>query len=181
MSRIGKLPIEIITGVKATIAGRTITIEGPKGKLVYEFRPEIKVEILENQIVCTIAKDSKEASAYWGLTRALINNMINGVVNGYSKKMELVGVGYRVKQMGTGVSLSVGYSHPVEVIAPEGIEIKVVDNTNMTISGIDKQLVGLTAAKLRKIRKPEPYKGKGIKYLEEVIRRKAGKTGKTGK
>lgn len=182
MSRIGKLPVEILSGVKATVSGRTITIEGPKGKLEYTFRPEINVAVLDNKVLCTVAKDSKQSSAYWGLTRALINNMINGVVKGYSKKMELVGVGYRVKQNGAdAITLTVGYSHPVEFKAPKGIELKVEDNTNLTITGFDKELVGLTAAKIRKIRLPEPYKGKGIKYSDEVIRRKAGKTGKTGK
>jgi large subunit ribosomal protein L6 len=181
MSRIGKLPIEILNGVKATIEGRVITVEGPKGKLTHEFRPEIKVEVVDNTVVCTVAKDTKGTPAYWGLTRALIANMITGVVKGYEKKMELVGVGYRVKQNGKDVTFSVGYSHPVEFKAPTGIELKVEDNTNLTVSGVDKQLVGLTAARIRKIRLPEPYKGKGIKYSDEVIRRKAGKTGKTGK
>ena len=181
MSRIGKLPIELLAGVKATVSGRNITIEGPKGKLEFTHRPEIKVEVIDNKVVCTIEKDSKQSSAYWGLTRAMINNMVNGVVKGYSKKMELVGVGYRVKQAGSDITLTVGYSHPVEFKAPKGIELKVEDNTNLTVSGIDKQLVGLTAARIRKIRLPEPYKGKGIKYSDEVIRRKAGKTGKTGK
>ena len=179
MSRIGKLPIEILEGTKATIVGRTITIEGPKGKLSYEFRPEIKVEIVDNSILCTIAKPSKESSAYWGLTRSLIANMITGVVKGYEKKLELVGVGYRVKQVSKdSISLSIGYSHPVEFKAPAGVEVKVEDTTSLTVFGIDKQLVGLSAALIRKIRKPEPYKGKGIRYAGESVRRKAGKTGK---
>jgi large subunit ribosomal protein L6 len=185
MSRIGKLPIEIVSGVKVSIDAKDanlVHVEGPKGKLSYETRPEIDVKIEDNNVVCTIARPSKESSAYWGLTRSLIANMIAGVTKGFEKKMELIGVGYRVKQVSNDtVSLTVGYSHPVEYKAPQGVEIKVEDQTHFTVSGIDKHLVGLAAAKLRKIRKPEPYKGKGIKYLTETIRRKAGKTGKTGK
>lgn len=170
MSRIGKQPIIIKDNVTANINNSVVTITGPKGTLEYTLRPEVKAEILENQIVCSLEKDTKDASAYWGLTRALINNMINGVTEGYSKKLQLVGVGYRVKQNGKGITLSVGYSHPVEIPAPEGIELKVEDNTTILITGIDKQLVGLTAAKIRKVRPPEPYKGKGIKYSDEVVR-----------
>ncbi len=178
MSRIGKMPILIPQGVTVTIDGSKITVKGPKGELTDTMRPEIKVKIEDNAVVFEIEKETKESSAYWGLIRALVANMVKGVTDGFEKKLELVGVGYRAKASGTGVSLSVGYSHPVEFPAPEGIQIEVVDQQNVTIKGSNKQLVGLTAAKIRKVRKPEPYKGKGIKYAGEVIRRKAGKSGK---
>jgi large subunit ribosomal protein L6 len=181
MSRIGKMPIQLNTGVTAVISDGKVTINGPKGTLEQVIRPEIKVELVDNSIICSVVKESKESPAYWGLTRALINNMIKGVTQGYSKKLQLVGVGYRVKQSGTGITLSVGYSHPIDINAPKGIELKVEDNTNLTISGADKQLVGLTAAQIRKVRSPEPYKGKGIRYIDEVVRRKAGKAGKGSK
>ena len=182
MSRIGKQPIEILAGVKVSLDGKTVNVEGSKGKLSYTVRPEIAVALENNTIVCSIEKPSKESSAYWGLARALIANMIQGVTAGFEKKMELVGVGYRVKQVSpTAITLTVGFSHPVDVTAPQGIEFKVEDQTHFSIVGIDKQLVGLVANNIRKIRKPEPYKGKGIKYVGEVIRRKAGKTGKAGK
>lgn len=179
MSRIGKMPIEIPEGVKVEITGKKIFVDGPKGKLEHEFRPEIDVKVEDNMVVCTIEKPGKESSAFWGLTRSLINNMITGVTKGYEKKLELIGVGYRAKQNGgDGVTITVGYSHPVEYKAPEGVSIQVEDNTHMNVKGIDKQLVGLVAAQLRKIRKPEPYKGKGIRYVGETVRRKAGKAGK---
>jgi large subunit ribosomal protein L6 len=180
MSRIGKKPIEIPAGVKVALNNDVITVTGPKGELKTTLMPDIEVKSTDEEIICTVRIPSKKVSAYWGLTRSLIANMVEGVTKGFSKKLELVGVGYRAKQNGTGASISVGYSNPVEFPAPKGVEIKVEDNTNITISGIDKQLVGEVAAKIRKIRKPEPYKGKGIKYAGEVIRRKAGKAGKTG-
>ncbi len=178
MSRLGKKPIEIPTGVTVNVDGALVTVKGPKGELKYEVRPEIGVKVESNSITTEIIRDTKSANAYWGLVSSLLNNMVKGVNEGFSKKLELVGVGYRAKALGNGVSLSVGYSHPVEFSAPEGIKIDVVDNQNITISGADKQLVGLVAANIRKIRKPEPYKGKGIKYAGEVVRRKAGKSGK---
>ena len=181
MSRIGKLPIQINTGVTVVVQNDTVTVTGPKGSLKQLIRPEIKVEVVENNIVCSILKESKNSFAYWGLTRALLNNMVKGVTKGYSKKLQLVGVGYRAKQQGSDLVLNLGYSHPIEVKALEGINILVEDPTNIVISGSDKQSVGLLSAKIRKLRPPEPYKGKGIKYIDEIVRRKVGKTGKTGK
>lgn len=181
MSRIGKNPIQISEGVTVNINGSKIDVSGLKGNLAIDVRDEIEVKIEDGYVVCSIRKETKESNAYWGLTRSLIANMIEGVSKGYEKKLEIIGVGYRAKQNGSdGVVINIGYSHPVEFKAPEGVEIKVEDNTHLTISGIDKQLVGLTAAKIRKIRKPEPYKGKGIRYEDEIVRRKAGKAGKVG-
>ncbi len=179
MSRIGKLPLQLPAGVTVEINGSAVKVQGPKGSLSIDIRPEISVKNENGVVTCFVSKETKFSGAYWGLTRALIANMVNGVTKGFEKKLELVGVGYRAKQNGNdGVILTVGFSHPVEFKAPQGVEIKVEDNTHITISGIDRQLVGLTAANIRKIRKPEPYKGKGIKYAGEVIRRKAGKAGK---
>ena len=179
MSRIGRLPISIPTGITVDIIDGNVKVKGPKGELEYLTRPEISVKIVGSEVICEIEKDSKEASAYWGLTRSLIANMIEGVENGFEKSLELVGVGYRAtSESPNKVSITVGYSHPVVFEAPAGIELEVPDNKNIKVKGIDKQLVGLTAARIRKIRKPEPYKGKGIKYIDEVVRRKPGKTGK---
>ncbi|MFZ5424700.1 MAG: 50S ribosomal protein L6 [Patescibacteria group bacterium] len=178
MSRIGKKHIEIPNGVKVDIKDGTVTINGLKGTLSYEYRPEIEVKVEDNSVVCLEKIKTKDSYAYWGLTRALINNMIIGVTEGFTRELELIGVGYRAKPINGGIELSVGYSHPVEYIAPEGIKIEVEDQKKLKVTGIDKQLVGLTASKIREIRKPEPYKGKGIKYIEEVILRKPGKAGK---
>ena len=178
MSRIGKKPIQIPSGVTVTVKGSNVEVQGTKGKLSIEVRPEIKVEVVDNTVVSSIAKKTDNSNAYWGLTQSLIGNMVHGVSEGYEKKLQLVGVGYRAKETNDGITLTVGYTHPVDVKAPEGIEFEVEDNQNITVKGIDKELVGLTAAKIRAIRKPEPYKGKGIKYADEVVRRKAGKSGK---
>ena len=178
MSRIGKNPILIPEGVTVTVQDSLVTVKGPKGELLCKVRPEIKVKVENNLVTAEIARKSKESDAYWGLTRALIANMVLGVTEGFEKKLELVGVGYRAKPSSDGVSLSVGYSNPVELKAPEGVTIEVPDAQNIVVKGIDKQLVGLTAANIRKVRKPEPYKGKGIRYAGESVRRKAGKTGK---
>ena len=178
MSRIGKTPVLIPNGVAVTLNGNDISVKGPKGTLEYKIRPEIKATLSDNALTFEIVKATKESNAYFGLTRALIANMVKGVSNGFEKKLELVGVGYRVKLEGTSLSLTLGYSHPIIVPAPLGITFQVPDNTTIIISGFDKALVGLTAAKIRKLRKPEPYKGKGIKYEGEKIRRKAGKAGK---
>jgi len=167
MSRIGKKPIEIPQGVSVEINGRNVVVKGSRGELSYTVRSEIKVSQTDGVLTVEIARQTGDAA-----------NMILGVSEGFEKKLELVGVGYRAKPMPKGVSLSVGFSHPVEYEAPEGITIEVPDQQNITIKGNDKQLVGLTAAKIRKIRKPEPYKGKGIKYIGEIVRRKAGKSGK---
>ena len=178
MSRIGKLPIEIPAGVTAEIKGNDVVVKGPKGELTSSFSPDIAIKQEDNNMVFEIKRDGKHAKALWGLTRALVANMIEGVTEGFEKKLELVGVGYRVKASGNGVTLSLGYSHPIEFQKPEGIEIAVEDNKTLKISGIDKQLVGQTAAKLRSLRKPEPYKGKGVRYVGEVVRTKPGKAGK---
>ena len=179
MSRIGKNPIELPENVTVEVKGSTVVVKGPKGELTRNIRPEIGVSVSEGKVVCSVSQETKNSSAYWGLSRALVANMIQGVSEGFEKKLELVGVGYRAKSSSGGVSLSVGYSHVVDYVAPEGVKVDVVDNTNITVSGIDKQLVGQAAAQIRAVRKPEPYKGKGIKYAGEVIRRKVGKSAKT--
>jgi large subunit ribosomal protein L6 len=177
MSRIGKKEIQIPTGVSVELQGAKVVVKGPKGELSEVIRPEIKTVIDGDKIKFEEAIQSKESNAYWGLSRALVASMIKGVTDGYEKKLELVGVGYRVKNSDNGITVSIGYSHPVEFKAPQGIKLDTEDNRLITISGFDKQLVGQTAAQIRKIRGPEPYKGKGIKYVDEVIRRKAGKAG----
>ncbi|RJR26396.1 50S ribosomal protein L6 [candidate division WWE3 bacterium] len=179
MSRIGNKPIEIKSGVTVTDENGLVKVTGPKGALEMKLRPEVKISINEGVITVETKKEGKKTSAFLGMTRALLNNMVQGVAEGYEKKLELVGVGYRAKQAGNeSVTLTVGFSHPVEFKAPEGVQIEVTDNQFITVKGADKQQVGLTASKIRKIRKPEPYKGKGIKYSDEVIRRKQGKSGK---
>lgn len=179
MSRIGKKPVLIPQGVTVTVTKGVVTVKGPKGELSYTFRPEIGVEVVDEKVVCSLVTASQESFGFWGLARALINNMIIGVTQGFEKKLELVGVGYRAKSITGGVSLAVGYSHTVELLAPKGVEVLVPDNTNILVKGVDKHMVGQFAANIRKVRKPEPYKGKGIKYAGEVIRRKAGKSAKT--
>ncbi|EKD99739.1 MAG: 50S ribosomal protein L6 [uncultured bacterium] len=178
MSRLGRKPISIPQGVTVTVNGNVVAVKGSKGELTYNARPEIEVIIKDTEVVTSIVKETKESNAYWGLVRSLIASMIKGVTEGYEKKLELVGVGYRAKGIANGASLSLGFSHPIEFMAPAGIKIDVIDTQNITISGVDKQLVGLVAANIRKLRKPEPYKGKGIRYAGEVVRRKAGKSGK---
>ncbi len=177
MSRIGKQEILIPTGVTVELLGSKVVVKGPKGELEQEIRPEIKVVIEDGRVKSLHEIHTKDSNAYWGLTKALIANMVLGVTQGFEKKLELVGVGYRVKTSDNGVTISIGYSHPVEVEAPKGIKLDSEDGRFITIAGFDKHLVGQVAAKIRKIRSPEPYKGKGIKYVEEVIRRKAGKAG----
>ena len=177
MSRIGKKPISLPAGVKVTVDGNTVTVQGPKGTLVQTLPEEITLTQEDNQVLVQRANDGKQQRAFHGLSRALIANMVEGVTNGFEKKLELVGVGYRAQMQGKKLVISIGFSHPVEVDAPEGIEFEVPAPTRITIKGIDKQLVGNTAAHIRAIRKPEPYKGKGIKYENEYIRRKAGKAG----
>ncbi|MDD2585974.1 MAG: 50S ribosomal protein L6 [Syntrophomonadaceae bacterium] len=177
MSRIGKKPISLPNAVEVTVDGNLITVKGPKGVLTQALPEGIGVQVEDNQIQVTRPNDSKTVCAYHGLSRALVANMVEGVTNGFEKKLELIGVGYRAQMQGKKLVISIGFSHPVEVDAPEGIEFEVPAATKITIKGIDKQLVGNTAAHIRAIRKPEPYKGKGIKYDNEVIRRKAGKSG----
>ncbi|MBA7611179.1 50S ribosomal protein L6 [subsurface metagenome] len=174
MSRIGKKPIEILQGVEVKIDGSKVLIKGPKGELAFEVRPEIKVEVKEGKILVAPQIETKNTKAFWGLTRALLQNIIKGVTEGYEKKLEIEGVGYRANLEGQDLVLNVGFSHPVKIKAPEGIKFAVEKNM-ITVSGIDKGLVGQTAAKIRKVRPPEPYKGKGIKYVGEQIRRKVGK------
>lgn len=177
MSRIGRKPISLPAGVKVTVDGNMVTVQGSKGTLTQQMPDDITVTQEDNQVLVQRASDDKQHRAYHGLSRALIANMVEGVTSGFEKKLELVGVGYRAQMQGKKLVISIGFSHPVEIDAPEGIEFEVPAPTRITIKGMDKQLVGNTAAHIRAIRKPEPYKGKGIKYENEFIRRKAGKAG----
>lgn len=176
MSRIGKKPIVIPKGVNITLSGKELVVKGPKGQLKMDVHPSIKVEVNESEVTVTRPNDFKENRALHGLTRALIFNMVEGVTNGYSKTLDIIGVGYRAEMKGSNVLINIGYSHPIYFMPPEGVTIQANTPTQLVVSGIDKQLVGLVAAKIRSIRQPEPYKGKGIKYSDEVIVRKAGKT-----
>jgi large subunit ribosomal protein L6 len=178
MSRIGKKPISIASGVKVTVDGQTVKVEGPKGRLERNIHDQIEVRMDADQ-VSMIPRSTQSGSALQGLSRTLVANMVDGVTSGFSRVLEINGVGYRAELKGTTLNLSLGYSHPVEYPLPKGITAEVDTKANrITISGIDKELVGATAAKIRSFRQPEPYKGKGIKYAEERILRKAGKTGK---
>jgi large subunit ribosomal protein L6 len=179
MSRIGKLPVTVPAGVDVTIDGQTVTVKGPKGTLSHTVVEPIKVERDEDgAIVVKRPDDERRNKAYHGLTRSLVNNLVVGVTQGFEKKLEIVGVGYRVALKGSNLEFALGFSHPVVVEPPEGITFAVESPTRFSVSGIDKQLVGETAANIRKIRKPEPYKGKGVRYAGENVRRKVGKTGK---
>lgn len=177
MSRIGKKPIGIPQGVDVTLEERMITTQGPLGTLAYTIPSGITVAIQDGQVVVTRANDQKRHKALHGLVRSLINNMLNGVATGFAKVLEIEGIGYRVTKQGETITLAVGYSHPVNVTAPKGITFNIEGQNRIIIKGFDKQLVGQIAAEIRSIRKPEPYKGKGIRYSNEVIRRKVGKTG----
>lgn len=181
MSRIGKQPIPVPAGVEVTIDNNVITVKGGNGELSYEFNPIMTIAHEGDEILVTRPDDSREARSFHGLTRTLVANMVEGVSKGFEKKLELVGVGYRVALKGTDLEMQLGFSHPVTVVAPEGITFEVPDQTHITVKGADKQLVGETAAIIRKWRKPEPYKGKGIRYAGEVVRRKLGKAGKGDK
>jgi large subunit ribosomal protein L6 len=175
MSRIGKKPIIIPNGVEVQTKGQTVLVKGPKGSLELNLHPQVKVEVKNNEVKVNIDQpEDKMSRSLWGLFRSLINNMVEGVVKGFSKQLEINGIGFKATVQGKKLILNVGYSHPVEYEIPEGIEIKVEKNI-INIFGIDKQKVGQIAAEIRAIKKPEPYKGKGIKYVEEVIRRKVGK------
>ncbi len=178
MSRIGKLPVVIPEGVEVTINGQVVAAKGPLGTETVEVRPEIKIEKVDNTIVLTRINDERKSRSLHGLSRTLVSNAVNGVKTGFVKKLEIVGVGYRAAMQGSTLNLSLGYSHPVDIVAPQGIKIEVDQNTKITVSGANKQLVGDIAALIRSKRPPEVYKGKGIKYEGEHIRRKAGKTGK---
>ena len=174
MSRIGKKTIEIPTGVEVSIENNLVKVKGPKGELERYIRPEIKVEKNENIITVAPDKETKRTSALWGLSRTLIANMVEGVTNGYEKKLEIQGVGYRANLEGEDLVLLVGFSHPVKIEKMDGIKFEVQKNI-IIVSGINKELVGQVAAKIRKVRPPEPYKGKGIRYVGEYVRRKSGK------
>ncbi len=175
MSRIGKVPVAIPAGVSAEIAGDVLSVKGPKGTLTLTMRDEISYAVEDGRILVKPANDSKTARAFWGMQRTLVDNLITGVTQGYTKVLEITGVGYRANAQGKNLKLQLGYSHDVDFAIPEGIEIKTPDNTTIEISGIDKQKVGQVAAEIRRWRKPEPYKGKGIKYRGEYIFRKEGK------
>ncbi len=179
MSRIGRLPVEVPSGVDVKINGSQVKIKGPKGEMEFTFSPSIDLSFKDGEINVTRPSDAREMRSLHGTTRALIQNMIIGVTDGYQKELQLVGVGYRAAMQGKNLVLNVGYSHSVEVEPPQGIDFVVGDRAQQIfISGIDKQKVGQVAADIRKIRKPEPYKGKGIRYKDERVRRKAGKAGK---
>jgi large subunit ribosomal protein L6 len=178
MSRIGKLPIPVPEGVQVDIQGQQVTVKGPKGTLSLAAHEAVQVQVEERNILCRRSSEMKLHKALHGLTRSLVANMVEGVLTGFQRKLELVGVGYRASMLGPkNLNLALGYSHPIIFPVPAGIVIEVKDQTQLTVSGIDKQLVGAVAAKIRSFRPPEPYKGKGVKYAEERIRRKAGKTG----
>ncbi|MFE6736243.1 50S ribosomal protein L6 [Microbacterium sp. NPDC057650] len=178
MSRIGRLPIEIPAGVTVSVAGREVAVKGPKGELTLQVASPIEVAVEENQVLVSRPDDERASRSLHGLTRTLINNNIIGVTQGYTKGLEVVGTGYRVQQKGSSIEFALGFSHPVLVDPPEGISFVVEGTNKVTVSGIDKQAVGEAAANIRKIRKPEPYKGKGVRYAGEIVRRKAGKSGK---
>jgi large subunit ribosomal protein L6 len=175
MSRIGKRPVALPEGVSATTEGQILSVKGPKGSLSLQMRDEINYDISEGGISVQPANASKEARAFWGMQRTLVQNLVTGVSEGFTKVLEISGVGYRANAQGKTLKLQLGYSHDVNVAVPDGIEIKTPDQTTVEISGIDRQQVGQVAAEIRRWRKPEPYKGKGIKYLGEYIYRKEGK------
>lgn len=176
MSRIGKLPIAVPSGVTVNFSGRTVTVKGPKGTLTREFRPEVKIEQADGKLAVLRNGESRLHKSLHGLTRALLANMVTGVTQEFKKTLVIVGVGYRAETAGKLVSFNLGYSHPILVRPPEGVKITLEGQTKVMVSGVDRELVGETAAKIRALRPPEPYKGKGIQYEGEQIRRKAGKT-----
>jgi len=178
MSRIGKAPITVPSGVDVTISGRTVTVKGPKGSLSRDIPGEIVVRKEESTILVERPNDERQNRSLHGLSRTLVNNMVIGVTDGFTKELEIVGVGYRAEAQGANLRLALGFSHPVVVPAPAGISFEIPVQTRVIVKGIDKELVGQVAANIRSIRKPEPYKGKGVRYLNERILRKAGKTGK---
>lgn len=178
MSRVGKKPIEIPAGVTVTLNGSVATVKGPKGELTRAFNPDIEIKVEENVINVSRPSESKEHRTNHGTTRALLANMVEGVSKGFERNLELIGVGYRAQKQGKKLVLNVGYSHPVEIEPEEGLEIEVPSNTKVTVRGINKERVGALAANIRDVRPPEPYKGKGIRYEGEYVRRKEGKTGK---
>ena len=178
MSRIGRLPIDVPAAVTVTVDGQDVTVKGPKGELALTVAAPIEVKLEDGQLLVTRPDDERVSRSLHGLTRTLIANQIIGVTEGYAKSLEVVGTGYRVQSKGAGVEFALGYSHSITVEPPAGISFEVEGNNKLTVKGIDKQAVGEVAANIRKLRKPEPYKGKGVRYLGEVVRRKAGKSGK---
>jgi large subunit ribosomal protein L6 len=180
MSRIGRLPIAVPSGVDVTIEGRKVTVKGPKGSLSRELHPDMSISREDDTLVVTRPTEQKTHKQLHGLTRSLVNNMVVGVTVGYRKGLEITGVGYRAVKQGEKLVLSLGYSHQIEIEPPSGITFELENPTRLAVVGIDKELVGEIAAKVRSTRKPEPYKGKGVRYAGEQIRRKAGKAGKIG-
>ena len=178
MSRIGNKPVVIPAGVTVDVKDNTVTVKGHKGELSYTFNQNISLEQREGEVVFSRPDDSKENKTIHGTTRAVFNNMVVGVTEGFQRELELIGVGYRAQLQGKKLVLNVGYSHPVEFTPEEGVEIEVPSNTKVIVKGYDKQKVGELAANIRGVRPPEPYKGKGIRYVDEFVRRKEGKTGK---
>jgi len=178
MSRIGKNPISVPSGVEVKVDGQDVAVKGPKGELSVTIAEPITVSLEEGVITVARPDEERESRSLHGLSRTLINNMIVGVTDGYSKALEIVGTGYRVLAKGSNLEFALGYSHPIVVEPPEGISFSVDGQTKVAVHGIDKQLVGETAANIRKLRKPEPYKGKGVRYAGEIVRRKVGKAGK---
>jgi len=175
MSRIGKRPVELPSGVTATTEGRVLSVKGPKGTLTLQMRDEITYDISDDGISVQPANDTKQARAFWGMQRTLVQNLVTGVSEGFTKVLEITGVGYRAAAQGKKLNMKLGYSHDVDIAIPDGLEVKTPDATTVEISGIDRQKVGQLAAEIRRWRKPEPYKGKGIKYRGEYIFRKEGK------
>jgi large subunit ribosomal protein L6 len=178
MSRIGRMPIDIPAGVTVTIDGQDVSVKGPKGELSLTVKEPIQAVMADNQVLVTRPDDERSSRSLHGLSRTLINNLIIGVTEGYQKQLQVVGTGYRLAAKGQSVEFSLGYSHSITVDPPAGITLTVEGNDKLTVSGIDKQAVGEVAANIRKLRKPEPYKGKGVRYAGENVRRKAGKAGK---
>ena len=177
MSRVGKSPIELPDGVEVKVVGDLVTVKGPKGSLTQDVQPSISVAVDDGTVTVSRESDERQVRALHGLTRSLINNMVIGVTEGYSKELTAVGVGYRAALKGKTLELQVGFSHPVTIDAPDGITFEVPEPTKIIVSGIDKQMVGQVAANVRAVKPPEPYKGKGIRYVDEYVRRKAGKAG----
>jgi large subunit ribosomal protein L6 len=178
MSRVGKLPVKIPEKVKVSVDGHLVKVEGPKGKMSFPFNPQVSVKVEKGEVVVTRPDESRLAKGLHGLTRTLVKNAVDGVVKGYDRGLEISGVGFKAEVKGKDIHFTLGFSHPVVFRLPEGITAEVdAKQTKVTVKGVDKHLLGLTAAKIRALRPPEPYKGKGIKYAEEIIRRKEGKTG----
>lgn len=178
MSRVGRVPVKIPAGVTVEVRGNAVVVKGPKGELSREFHPDMTIKVEAGSVIVERPSDEKKHKSLHGLTRSLIANMVEGVTKGYEKSLELVGVGYRAAKGGRKLTLTVGYSHPVEIDPPEGIEFEVPNPTLIVVKGKDKELVGQMAASIRDVRPPEPYQGKGIRYAGEKVRRKAGKAGK---